>query len=114
MYKAVWISFAILPRYLTSIRRTATSLTNTPHFGLARTRDLYILYRRAQGLEGLRVIDRLKGKRTIGLCGLLYAWQSLRAGNIVRAVGLIITNLWAIPLAIIELLRKGFNSIKSV
>ncbi len=106
--------FAILPRYLTSIRRTATSLTNTPHFGLARTRDLYILYRRAQGLEGLRVIDRLKGKRTIGLCGLLYAWQSLRAGNIVRAVGLIITNLWAIPLAIIELLRKGFNSIKSV
>ena len=106
--------FAILPRYLTSIRRTATSLTNTPHFGLARTCDLYILYRRAQGLDGLRVIDRLKGKRTIGLCGLLYAWQSLRAGNIVRAVGLIITNLWAIPLAIIELLRKGFNSIKSV
>ena len=106
--------FAILPRYLTSIRLTATSLTNAPHFGLARTHDAYILYRRAQGLEGLRVIDRLKGMRTIGLYGLLYAWRSLCAGNIVRAVGLTITNLWAIPLAIIELLRKGFNSIKSV
>jgi hypothetical protein len=106
--------FAILPKFLTSIRLTATSLTNAPHFGLARTHDAYVLYRRAQGLDGLRVIDRLKGMRTIGLYGLLYAWLSLRAGNVVRAIGLIITNFWAIPLAIIELLRKSLKSFNTV
>jgi len=106
--------FTILPKFLTSIRLTATSLTNAPHFGLARTHDAYVLYRRAQGLEGLRVIDRLKGMRTIGLYGLLYAWRSLRAGNVVRAIGLIITNFWAIPLAIIELLRKSLKSFNTV
>lgn len=117
---ALWLGLAaigeleILPEFLTSIRLTATSLTNIPSFGLARTHDAYILYRRAQGLEGLRVLDRLRGQRTIGLYGLLYSWQSLRAGNAVRAIGLVIANFWAIPIAVIELLRKNFNARKPV
>ncbi|NBY61831.1 MAG: hypothetical protein EBQ54_05890, partial [Actinobacteria bacterium] len=74
----------------------------------------YVLYRRAQGLDGLRVIDRLRGQRTIGLYGLLYAWRSLRAGNVVRAIGLTITNLWAMPTAFFELLRKGFKFFKPI
>ncbi|NBQ45948.1 MAG: hypothetical protein EBU37_07825 [Actinobacteria bacterium] len=74
----------------------------------------YVLYRRAQALEGLRVIDKLRGQRTIGLYGLLYAWRSLRAGNVVRAIGLTITNLWAMPTAFFELLRKGFKFFKPI
>jgi hypothetical protein len=77
-------------------------------------RDSYILYKRAQGLEGLRVIDRLRGQRTIGLYGLLYAWRSLRAGKVLRAIGLVITNFWAIPIAFVELLRKGFKFFKPI
>ena len=117
---ALWLGlatlgkFEILPKFLTNIRLTATSLTNIPSFGLARTHDAYVLYKRAQGLDGLRVIDRLRGQRTIGLYGLLYAWRSLRAGNVVRAIGLTITNLWALPLAIVELLRKGFKFFKPI
>ena len=117
---ALWLGlatlgeFEILPKFLTSIRLTATSLTNIPSFGLARTHDAYVLYKRAQGLEGLRAIDRLRGQRTIGLYGLLYAWRSLRAGNVVRALGLTIANLWAIPLAIVELLRKTLGSRKPI
>lgn len=117
---ALWLGlatlgeFEILPKFLTNIRLTATSLTNIPSFGLARTHDAYVLYKRAQGLDGLRIIDRLRGQRTIGLYGLLYAWRSLRAGSVVRAVGLLIANFWAIPIAVIELLRKGFKSRKPV
>lgn len=117
---ALWLGlatlgeFKILPKFLTNIRLTATSLTNIPSFGLARTHDAYVLYKRAQGLDGLRIIDRLRGQRTIGLYGLLYAWRSLRAGSVVRAVGLLIANFWAIPIAVIELLRKGFKSRKPV
>ncbi len=109
------VSSLSLPKFLTRYSPDSQHLLqNAPHFGLARTHDAYVLYRRAQGLEGLRVIDRLKGMRTIGLYGLLYAWRSLRAGNVVRAIGLIITNFWAIPLAIIELLRKSLKSFNSV
>ena len=117
---ALWLGlatlgkFEILPKFLTSIRLTSTSLTNIPSFGLARTHDAYVLYKRARWLDGLRLIDKLRGQRTIGLYGLLYAWRSLRAGNVVRAIGLIITNFWAIPLAIIELLRKSLKSFNSV
>ena len=117
---ALWLGlatlgeFEILPKFLTNIRLTATSLTNVPSFGLARTHDAYVLYKRAQGLDGLRIIDRLRGQRTIGLYGLLYAWRSLRAGSVVRAIGLLIANFWAIPIAAIELLRKGFKSRKPV
>ena len=117
---ALWLGlatlgkFKILPKFLTNIRLTPNSLTNLPSYGFARTHDAYVLYKRAQGLEGLRVIDRLRGQRTIGLYGLLYAWRSLRAGNIVRAVGLTITNLWAIPIAFVELLRKGFKFFKPI
>lgn len=117
---ALWLGlatlgeFEILPKFLTNIRLAATSLTNIPSFGLARTHDAYVLYKRAQGLDGLRIIDRLRGQRTIGLYGLLYAWRSLRAGSVVRAVGLLIANFWAIPIAVIELLRKGFKSRKPV
>ncbi|MFM8452914.1 MAG: glycosyltransferase family 2 protein, partial [Acidimicrobiaceae bacterium] len=76
---ALWLGlatlgkFEILPKFLTNIRLTSTSLTNIPSFGLARTHDAYFLYKRAQGLDGLRLIDKLRGQRTIGLYGLLYA-----------------------------------------
>ena len=115
---ALWLGlatlgkFEILPNFLTNIRLTLTSLTNLPSYGFARTHDAYVLYKRAQGLEGLRVIDRLRGQRTIGLYGLLYAWRSLRAGKVLRAIGLTITNFWAIPIAFVELLRKGFKFFK--
>ena len=117
---ALWLAlsqigeFAITPKFITDIRRTSDSLSSISTGSLSLASDCYALYRRAQGLEGLRVIDRLKGMRTIGLYGLLYAWRSLRAGNVVRAIGLIITNFWAIPLAIIELLRKSLKSFNSV
>jgi glycosyltransferase involved in cell wall biosynthesis len=117
---ALWLGlatlgeFKILPNFLTSIRLTSTTLTNIPSFGLARTHDAYILYKRAQELDGLRLIDKLRGQRTIGLYGLLYAWRSLRAGNIVRAIGLAITNFWAIPIALFELLRKGLKFFKPI
>ena len=117
---ALWLKLAqigqlqILGQYLSDIRRVKTSLSSTPSSGLNLAGEGYELYKRAQGLEGLRVIDRLRGQRTIGLYGLLYAWRSLRAGNIVRAIGLTITNLWAVPLAIVELLRKGFNFFKPI
>ena len=106
--------FAITPKFITDIRRTSDSLSSISTGSLSLASDCYALYRRAQGLEGLRVIDRLKGMRTIGLYGLLYAWRSLRAGNAVRAIGLTITNFWAIPLAIIELLRKSLKSFDTV
>ena len=117
---ALWLGlatlgkFEILPKFLTNIRLTSTSLTNIPSFGLARTHDAYFLYKRAQGLDGLRIIDKLRGQRTIGLYGLLYAWRSLRAGNVVRAIGLTITNFWAIPIALLELLRKGLKFFKPI
>ena len=117
---ALWLGlatlgkFEILPKFLTNIRLTSTSLTNIPSFGLARTHDAYFLYKRAQGLDGLRIIDKLRGQRTIGLYGLLYAWRSLRAGNVVRAIGLTITNFWAIPIALFELLRKGLKFFKPI
>jgi len=117
---ALWLGlatlgkFEILPKFLTNIRLTSTSLTNIPSFGLARTHDAYFLYKRAQGLDGLRIIDKLRGQRTIGLYGLLYAWRSLRAGNVVRAIGLTITNFWATPIALFELLRKGLKFFKPI
>jgi glycosyltransferase involved in cell wall biosynthesis len=117
---ALWLSLSevgaltAIPEHLTKLRRLSNSMTLGREYSLNLVSDAYVLYRRAQGLEGLRVIDRLKGMRTIGLYGLLYAWRSLRAGNVVRAIGLIITNFWAIPLAIIELLRKSLKSFKTV
>ena len=117
---ALWLSLSevgalsVIPEHLTKLRRLSNSMTLGSDYSLNLVGDAYVLYRRAQGLEGLRVIDRLKGMRTIGLYGLLYAWRSLRAGNVVRAIGLIITNFWAIPLAIIELLRKSLKSFNSV
>ena len=117
---ALWLSLSevgaltVIPEHLTKLRRLSNSMTLGRDYSLNLVSDAYVLYRRAQGLEGLRVIDRLKGMRTIGLYGLLYAWRSLRAGNVVRAVGLLITNFWAIPLAIIELLRKSLKSFNTV
>ena len=117
---ALWLSLSevgaltVIPEHLTKLRRLSNSMTLGRDYSLNLVSDAYVLYRRAQGLEGLRVIDRLKGMRTIGLYGLLYAWRSLRAGNVVRAIGLIITNFWAIPLAIIELLRKSLKSFNTV
>jgi len=106
---ALWLGLASLgefrsiPEFLTSIRQSPSSLTNVAHFGMARTRDAYVLYRRAQKLDGLRLIDRLRGMRTIGLYGLLYSWRSLREGSVLRAIGLLIANFWAIPLALFDI-----------
>ncbi len=115
---ALWLALAkvgelaILPEFLTDIRRVTSSLSTIPSNSLTLTADNYELYRQAQHLSGLTFLDRLSGKRTVGLYGLLYAWRSLHARNIVRALGLLIQNFWAIPLVAFELLRKSFNSIK--
>ena len=117
---ALWIALAevgdigAIPEQLTKIRRLANSMTSGKDYSINLVRDSYLLYKRAQGLEGLRVIDRLRGQRTIGLYGLLYAWRSLRAGKVLRAIGLTITNFWAIPIAFVELLRKGFKFFKPI
>jgi glycosyltransferase involved in cell wall biosynthesis len=117
---ALWLQLArigklqILPKFLSNIRRANTSLSEVASRGVSLSSEGYELYKQAQGLERLRVIDRLRGQRTIGLYGLLYAWRSLRAGNIVRAVGLTITNFWAIPIALFELLRKGLKFFKPI
>ena len=117
---ALWIALAeigdigAIPEQLTKIRRLANSMTSGKDYSINLVRDSYVLYKRAQGLEGLRVIDRLRGQRTIGLYGLLYAWRSLRAGKVLRAIGLTITNFWAIPIAFVELLRKGFKFFKPI
>ena len=115
---ALWIALAeigdigAIPEQLTKIRRLANSMTSGKDYSINLVRDSYLLYKRAQGLDGLRVIDLLRGQRTIGLYGLLYAWRSLRAGKVLRAIGLTITNFWAIPIAFVELLRKGFKFFK--
>jgi len=117
---ALWIALAevghigVIPEQLTKIRRLANSMTSGKDYSINLVRDSYLLYKRAQGLDGLRVIDRLRGQRTIGLYGLLYAWRSLRAGKVLRAIGLTITNFWAIPIAFVELLRKGFKFFKPI
>ncbi len=115
---ALWIALAeigdigAIPEQLTKIRRLANSMTSGKDYSINLVRDSYLLYKRAQGLEGLRVIDRLRGQRTIGLYGLLYAWRSLQARKVLRAIGLTITNFWAIPIAFAELLRKRFKFFK--
>jgi glycosyltransferase involved in cell wall biosynthesis len=117
---ALWLAlarvgeFAILPKFLTDIRRITSSLSLTSSNSLILTADNYELYRQAQNLSGLTLLDKLHGKRTVGLYGLLYAWRSLQARKIIRAFGLLIQNFWAIPLVAFELLRKGFNSLKSI
>lgn len=117
---ALWLALAsigelaILPEFLTNIRRVTSSLSSISSNGLILTADNYGLYRQAQDLSGLAFLDRLRGKRTIGLYGLLYAWRSLQARSIVRALGLLIQNFWALPLVVFELLRKSFNSLKSI
>ncbi len=117
---ALWLAlatigeFAILPKFLTEIRRASTSLSATKSNSLILARDYYELFTKAQKLPALTLSDKLRGRRTIGLAGLLYALISLQAGNIVQAFGLLLQNLWALPLAIFELLRKFFNSFKSL
>jgi glycosyltransferase involved in cell wall biosynthesis len=117
---ALWLALAsigelaILPKFLTDIRRVKSSLSLISSNSLILTTDNYELYRQAQKLPGLTLVDKLHGKRTVGLYGLLYAWRSLQARNVVRALGLLIQNLWALPLVAFELLRKGFNSLKSI
>ena len=117
---ALWLALAkigelaILPKFLTDIRRVKSSLSSISSNGLILTADNYELYRQAQKLPGLSLLNNLSGKRTVGLYGLLFAWRSLQARNLVRALGLLIQNLWALPLVAFELLRKGFNSLKSI
>lgn len=107
---------AIIPVFLSDIRRAQKSLSALPSVGLDLAHDAYVLYRRAQKLDGLRPVDRLRGMRTIGLYGLLYSWRSLREGSVVRAAGLLLANFWAIPLALFELLRnpRGLGPRKSI
>ena len=117
---ALWLQLAqigelrIIDEFLCNHRRTSTSLLSIASRGLSLSSEGYDLYKRAQELDGLRLIDKLRGQRTIGLYGLLYAWRSLRAGNVVRAIGLTITNFWAIPIALFELLRKGLKFFKPI
>jgi glycosyltransferase involved in cell wall biosynthesis len=117
---ALWLALAkigdlaILPKFLTDIRRVKSSLSSISSNSLILTADNYELYRQAQKLPGLSLLNNLSGKRTVGLYGLLFAWRSLQARNVVRALGLLIQNLWALPLVAFELLRKGFNSLKSI
>ena len=116
---ALWLAlahvgeFAILPKFLTDIRRVSTSLSTTRSNSFILAKDYYELFTEAQKLEILSLIDKIKGRRTVGLSGLLYAWRSLQARKVIRAFGLLIQNFWAIPLVAFELLRKGFNSLKS-
>jgi len=117
---ALWLALAkigdlaILPKFLTDIRRVKSSLSSISSNSLVLTSDNYELYRQAQKLPGLSLLNNLSGRRTVGLYGLLFAWRSLQARNVVRALGLLIQNLWALPLVAFELLRKGFNSLKSI
>jgi hypothetical protein len=117
---ALWLALAnfgelaILPKFLTDIRRVKSSLSSISSNSLILTADNYELYRQAQNLSGLTFLNKLNGRRTVGLYGLLYAWRSLQARNFIRALGLLIQNLWALPLVAFELLRKGFNSLKSI
>ncbi len=117
---ALWLALAkigelaILPKLLTDIRRSSNSLSTNSSNSINLAKDYYELFIQAQKLPRLTLIDKLKGHRTIGLSGLLYAWRSLQARNLIRALGLLIQNLWALPLVAFELLRKGFNSLKSI
>ena len=117
---ALWLALAnfgelaILPKFLTDIRRVKSSLSSISSNSLILTADNYELYRQAQNLSGLTFLNKLNGRRTVGLYGLLYAWRSLQARNFIQALGLLIQNLWALPLVAFELLRKGFNSLKSI
>jgi len=117
---ALWLALAsigelaILPKFLTDIRRVKSSLSSISSNSLILTADNYELYRQAQNLSGLTFLNKLNGRRTVGLYGLLYAWRSLQARNFIRGLGLLIQNLWALPFVAFELLRKGFNSLKSI
>jgi len=117
---ALWLALAkigeleILPKFLTDIRRASNSLSSNSSNSINLAKDYYELFIQAQKLSGLTLIDKLRGHRIIGLSGLLFAWRSLEARNLVRALGLLIQNLWALPLVAFELLRKGFNSLKSI
>jgi hypothetical protein len=117
---ALWLALAkigdlaILPKFLTDIRRVKSSLSSISSNNLVLAADNYELYRQAQKLPGLSLLNNLSGRRTVGLYGLLFAWRSLQARNLIRALGLLIQNLWALPLVAFELLRKGFNSLKSI
>jgi len=117
---ALWLALAsigelaILPKFLTDIRRAKSSLSSISSNSLILTADNYELYRQAQNLSGLTFLNKLNGRRTVGLYGLLYAWRSLQARNFIRGLGLLIQNLWALPFVAFELLRKGFNSLKSI
>lgn len=117
---ALWLAlsqfgeFTVVPEYLTQMRKLPESMTFGRDYSMNSVMDGYSLIRKAQSLTGIRFTQRLKGICTIGLYGLLYAWRSLRAGNVVRAIGLTITNFWAIPIALFELLRKGLKFFKPI
>ena len=117
---ALWLAlsqfgeFTVVPEYLTKMRKLPESMTFGRDYSMNSVMDGYSLIRKAQSLAGIKFSRRLKGVCTIGLYGLLYAWRSLRARHIVRAVGLTITNFWAIPIALFELLRKGLKFVKPI
>ena len=117
---ALWLALAnigelaILPKFLTDIRRGSNSLSTNSSNSINLAKDYYELFIQAQKLPRLKLVDKLRGHRTIGLSGLLFAWRSLQARNLVRALGLLLQNLWALPLVVFELLRKGLNSLKSI
>lgn len=117
---ALWLSlsdlgdFTVVNEYLTEMRKLPQSMTFGKDYSIDSVKDGYALIRRAQQVDGIQIVDRLRGLVVIGLYGLLYAWRSLHNGDILRAIGLTIANFWAIPIAIIELLRKGFKFFKPI
>jgi len=119
---ALWLSlskfggFSVVPEYLTQMRKHPDSMTYGRDYSMNNVSDGYRLLRMAQKLDGLNISDRVKGLTAIGLYGLLYSWRSLREGSVLRAIGLLIANFWAIPLALFELLRnpRGLGPRKSI
>ena len=81
---ALWVALArrhdlgAIPVALTSIRRLSTSMSSGRDYAMDLVRDAVRLYARAQGLPGLRPVDRLRGLRTIAYFAALWVWRTLR------------------------------------
>ena len=80
---ALWVALArrhdlgAIPAPLTSIRRLPTSMSSGRDYAMDLVRDAVRLYARAQRLPGLRVVDRMRGVRTIAWFAALLAWRTL-------------------------------------
>ena len=66
-----------IPEPLVSIRRSSGTLSRSPRGAWNVAWDGVRLYARAQRLPGLRVVDRMRGVRTIAWFAALLAWRTL-------------------------------------